>query len=171
MKYIILPALLALTACEAPITQVTRAEPDLLRTRMEGPPGATADQCWGRITTPAVIETITEDMLLQPAEIGEDGTIRSAPVYKSETRQAIVRERQDLWFETPCDAKLTPGFIASVQRALAVRGIYNGAITGTMDDTTKAAIRAYQEPQGLNSVILSTAAARQLGLITIAEAG
>ncbi|MEL6689875.1 MAG: peptidoglycan-binding domain-containing protein [Pseudomonadota bacterium] len=171
MKYIILPALLALVACEAPISPVSRAEPELLRLRMSGPPGATPDQCWGSITTPAVVETVTEDILLQPAEIGDDGTIRSAPVYKSETRQAIIRERQDVWFETPCEDEMTSEFIASVQRALSVRGLFGGTVTGVMDARTRAAIRAYQEPQGLNSAILSSAAARQLGLVAVAPAG
>ena len=163
---ILLTALAALCACEA-MDPVTRAEPEPFRTRMEGPPNAEPGKCWGRDTTPAVFETVTENILLQPAEIGSDGTVRSAPVYKTETRQAIVRERTDIWFETPCEADLTPEFISSVQRALAARGFYRGMVTGAMDARTLRAIRAFQAPQGLNSAILSTAAARQLGLVAV----
>ncbi|MEL6609603.1 MAG: peptidoglycan-binding domain-containing protein, partial [Pseudomonadota bacterium] len=146
---------------------VSRAEPEPLRIRMEGPPNATPGTCWGRDTTPATIETVTEQIMLQPAEIASDGTVRQPAVYKTETRQAIVRERTDIWFETPCAADLTPAFVASVQRALKVRRLYRGAITGELDARTRRAIRAYQAPQGLDSAILSLAAARQMGLIAV----
>ncbi len=97
----------------------------------------------------------------------------SEPVYKLETRQAIVKERRELWFETPCEDQLTPDFLASLQRALKARGHYHGGITGQMDSRTRRAIRHYQAPQGLDSGILSLAAARKLGLVAVArtEAG
>ncbi|MEM1234906.1 MAG: peptidoglycan-binding domain-containing protein [Pseudomonadota bacterium] len=171
VKYVLLPTLLGLVACASGLDPVTRAEPEPLRLRMEGPPGATPGICWGRDTTPAIYETVTEKILLQPAEISADGTIRNAPVYKDESQQRIVRERKDVWFETPCAADLTPQFIASVQRALQVRGFYAGPVTGAFDARTRRAIRDYQSPQGLNSAILSTAAARQLGLVAVARDG
>ena len=57
------------------------------------------------------------------------------------------------------------------QRALAARGYYAGPITGVMDRRTQAAIRAYQRPQGLDSAMISLAAARQMGLIAVEIAG
>ncbi|MEM8591707.1 MAG: peptidoglycan-binding protein [Pseudomonadota bacterium] len=167
MKYFLVTAVLALCACTTALETVSRAEPEPLRLRMEGPPNSLPGQCWGRDTTPAVYETVTEQILLQPAEISTDGTLRSPPIYKTETRQAIVRERNEIWFETPCDPDLTPDFIASVQRALAARGHYRGNATGVLDSRTRRAIRAYQAPQGLDSAILSLAAARQLGLVAV----
>ncbi|MEM9853553.1 MAG: peptidoglycan-binding domain-containing protein [Pseudomonadota bacterium] len=173
MNYIFMSmaaALGALAACAPlPNVAVTRAEPEPLRTRMEGPPAAKPGECWGRDVTPAIFETVTEQILLQPAEIGTDGTVRKPPIYKSETRQAIVRERRDIWFQTPCEADLTPDFIASLQRALAARNLYRGAVNGVLDARTRRAVRAYQAPQGLNSAILSLAAARQMGLVAIAR--
>ena len=142
-------------------------EPALVQTYETAPPGAPAGSCWGKEITPAVIETVTDRLLLQPAEVLDDGTVVSEPVYKLETRQAIVRERRELWFQTPCKAQLTPDFIASLQRALMARGLYRGAITGAMDARTRHAIRRYQAPQGLDSSILSLAAARKLGLIAV----
>ena len=142
-------------------------EPALVQTYETAPPGAPAGSCWGKEITPAVIETVTDRLLLQPAEVLDDGTVVSEPVYKLETRQAIVRERRELWFQTPCEAQLTPDFIASLQRALMARGLYRGAITGAMDARTRHAIRRYQAPQGLDSSILSLAAARKLGLIAV----
>jgi hypothetical protein len=86
-------------------------------------------------------------------------------VYRTETRQDIVRERQELWFETLCTDALTPEFAASVQRALAARGLYTGQINGKLDRATRRAIAAYQKPEGLDSEILSLAGARKLGLV------
>lgn len=142
-------------------------EPDVVRTNAAAPPGAKPGTCWGRVISPATIETVTEQVLIQPAEVLDDGTVISLAVYRSETQQRIVQERRETWFETPCDAFWTDEFTATLQRALKVRGMYNGAITGALDKRTRAAIRRYQAPQGLDSSILSLAAARKLGLIAV----
>jgi hypothetical protein len=140
-------------------------EPAPVRTHATPPPGSDPAACYGQDATPAVIETVTEQIMLQPAQISVSGEIQYPAVYKTETRQAIVRERRELWFETPCENKLTPEFVASLQRALKARGQYRGPINGEMTARTRHAIRAYQKPQGLDSAILSNAAAKQLGLI------
>ena len=126
--------------------------------------------CWARDETPAVIETVTEQVMVQPAEILADGTVVRPAAYRTETRQRIVKPRKDTWFEIPCEDQMTPDFIASLQRALKARGIYRGAVTGKMDGRTRAAIRAYQKPQGLDSGVISLAAARQMGL-AVADLG
>lgn len=132
--------------------------PEEVTSRNVAPPGAAPGTCWGRDATPAVIETVTEQVILEEAE---------SPVYQTETSQQIVTPREDTWFETPCDDVMTPDFTASVQRALQARGHYRGPITGRMDGRTQAAIRAYQKPQGLDSGLLSLAAARQMGLMQV----
>ena len=96
-----------------------------------------------------------------------DGTVTAPAIYKTETVQRIVREREENWFETPCPEEMTKDFVASLQRALAVRGYYVWQVTGEMDPRTRAAIRRYQQPQGLDSGILSLAAAQQLGLVSV----
>lgn len=128
------------------------------------PPGADPEACYARTTTPAIIETVTEQVLVQPPQIAADGSVTYPAVYRTETRQEIVRERRELWFETLCEDELTPEFIASLQRALQARQYFGGAITGRMDIRTRRAIRAYQEAEGVKSDILSLAAARKLGL-------
>lgn len=70
-------------------------------------------------------------------------------------------------FQTPCPADLPPDFIASLQRALSARALYHGPITGKMNPSTGTAVRHYQMPDGIDSSILSLAAARRLGLIAI----
>jgi hypothetical protein len=131
------------------------------------PEGAAPGACYARDVSPAVIETVTEQVLLQPAQITSDGRVLYPAVYKTETRQKIVEERQELWFETPCEADVTTDFVASLQRALAARGYYSGAITGWVTPRTKRAIRAYQAPRGLDSAVLSLKSAKELGLVAV----
>ncbi len=157
-----------LAACTAALPEM--GEPDVVQTLAEAPPGAKPGTCWGKVVTPAVIETVTEQILLQPAEVLDDGTVVAPAVYKTETRQAIVKERRVTWFETPCAADLTPEFVSTLQRALTARGHYRGPITGEMDARTRAAVRRYQAPEGLDSGILSLAAARQLGIVAVERA-
>jgi hypothetical protein len=168
----ILPVLLLCAAsCTedglAPPNLSALAEPEIILTEAAGPPGAPAGTCWGKSIEPAVIETVTEQILLQPAEILDDGTVLSSAVYKTETVQRIVKPRLETWFEAPCADVLTPDFISSLQRALNARKYYRGPISGEMDARTRAAIRRYQKEQGLNSGILALETGRQLGLIAV----
>lgn len=161
-------ALVGLTACSGSVTDIgALGEPEVTRETQIAPPGAEPGTCWGKHVTPAVIETVTNQVMLQPAQVMADGSVTSPAIFKTETMQQIVKERRETWFQTPCAEQMTPDFIASVQRALAARYLYRGAITGEMDARTRAAVRRYQEPQGLDSGILSLAAARKLGLVAV----
>ncbi|MDU8927514.1 peptidoglycan-binding domain-containing protein [Alisedimentitalea sp. MJ-SS2] len=166
-------AFAALAACTPPHLggpiAALGSEPALVQTYQAAPPGAPDGSCWGKDVSPAMLETVTDRVLIQPAQVLDDGTVMSEPVYRLETRQAIVRERRELWFQTPCEDQLTPDFISSLQRALQARSLYRGAITGEMDARTRRAIRRFQQPQGLDSSILSLSAARQLGLAAVAR--
>ena len=161
---------LALGACAPGALQDLEAlsEPGVTRLRQERPPGAAPGTCWGKQVIPAIIETVTHQVMLQPAEVRSDGTVIHPAIFKTETTQEIVRERRETWFQTPCDATMTTGFVSSLQRALKVRSLYRGPITGEMDARTRAAVRRYQQPLGLDSGILSLAAARKLGLAELA---
>ena len=161
-------ALSAVAACTTglPLPDMS-SEPPVTRAIEQAPPGAAPGTCWGKHTTPAVIETVTQQIMLQPAQVTSDGHVIQPAIYKTETQQRILKERKDNWFQAPCSDVQTPEFIASVQRALAARSLYRGPISGEMDGATRAAVRKYQDPQGLDSGILSTAAARKLGLIAV----
>ncbi|WP_306121248.1 MULTISPECIES: peptidoglycan-binding domain-containing protein [Roseovarius] len=158
-------ALLALAACG----DVSGAGTDAVQRLDPPPPGAAPGTCWAQDTSPAVVETVTEQILVSPAEVADDGTVTRSASYRTETAQKIVQERRVTRFQVPCRAELTPEFNASVQRALKARGLYRGPINGQLDRGTRAAIRSFQKPQGFDSDILSIAGARQLGLIAVAR--
>ncbi|MBY6088840.1 peptidoglycan-binding protein [Maritimibacter alkaliphilus] len=162
--------LLCATAACTGIPVPGLGEPEVTQVRSEAPPGAPEGSCWKRDFTPAVIETVTEQVLAAPEVRDEDGTVTRPAGYRTDVRQTIVQERREVWFRTPCDDELTPEFIASLQRALAARQVYSGPATGVMDNATRAALRRYQRPRGLDSGLLSLAVARQFGLLAVEEA-
>ena len=129
------------------------------------PPGAPEGSCWAKDASPAVVETVTDQILVQPAVVASDGQVLAPAIYRTETRQEIVKPRENTVFQIPCAGVQTPEFVASLQRALQARGLYRGGITGLMDGRTRAAVRSYQKPLGLDSGILSLASARTLGLV------
>lgn len=161
-------ALSGLSACASSSPDLGGiGEPEVTRLSQVAPPGAEPGTCWGKNVTPAIIETVTHQILLQPAQVLADGTVTHPAIYKTETRQDIVRERRETWFLIPCAPIMTPELVASVQRALAARGLYRGEITGEMNASTRAAVRRFQKPQGLDSGILSLAGARKMGLVAV----
>ena len=163
---------LALSACTpAPMGQeVTRADfgdEEIITDFTLGPPGARPGACYGKDVTPATVEQVTEHNLVKEAEIGPEGNIIAPAKYETVTEARIVDGRESIYFETPCPPRWTPEFIASIQRALSARGLYDGPASGTLDAATRRAIRSYQIDNGLNSAILSTESARKLGLVEI----
>ncbi len=157
LQYLIASALLA-SCTGAPATQ-----PDASAERPAAAPRSAA--CMAHDTTPAIVETVTEDILRRPAVIAPDGTIAQPAEFETRTHQKIVQERRDVTFETPCPPVFDLEFIASLQRALKARGYYKGPVSGKLDAPTSRAIRSYQRTFGLNSSILASDAARRLGLI------
>jgi hypothetical protein len=131
------------------------------------PPGATPGTCWGKIPTPAVVETVTEQILVTPSRVNPDGTIASLPIYRQESRQQIVTPRTDRWFEIPCPPDFTVEFVSTLQRALQARGQYSGQVTGNMDEATRRAVLAVQSAEGLPSDVLSIETARALGIVAV----
>lgn len=162
--------LLALTlgACQPGVpaapSQPDSLQKELVEKRGDTPPTKGKGICWADVVTPAIIETVTEQVLVRPEVRGPDGTVTTAAIFQSETSQRIVQDRRDVWFRTPCPDDLTLDFVASLQRALKARGYYRGDVTGQLDAATRLATRQFQEPLGLDSERLSLAAAQRLGI-------
>jgi hypothetical protein len=129
------------------------------------PPSEGDGICWADDVTPAIIETVTEQVLVSPEVRDADGALITAAVFQSEASQRIVQDRRDVWFRTPCPELLTVDFVATLQRALKARGYYRGDLTGQLDAPTRRAIRQFQEPLGLDSERLSLATAQSLGIL------
>ena len=139
---------------------------ELIHSNAKTPPASKPGACWADAVTPAVFETDTDHDLVTPGQPATAGHPATPAVYQTVTRQKIVQDRQQVWFRSPCPEDMTPEFTGTLQRALLARGYYHGPLTGVMDAPTRAALRRYQASQGLDSEILSLAAARQLGLVS-----
>ena len=141
----------------AEIVTLTRPGPP------EGPEGA----CWESDVTPAVIETVTEQVVVTPEVRDAAGLVVTPATYRTDTHARIVSDRREVWFRAPCPEAYTLDFVASLQRALTARGYYLLPVTGAMDAGTRDAVRRYQADRGLDSPRLSLAAARDLGLLPV----
>jgi len=161
----------ALAACSGTAPDVAKfAARGSIETHTDGPPDAAPGTCWALDRTPAKVERTTEKVLVRPGDYAHDGIVLREAVYETKTEEKIREEGKTLWFQTPCDVDMTTDFIASLQRALSARDLYSGDISGVLDTGTKRAIRQYQLTQGLNSQVLSLAAAEQLGLVAVSAA-
>lgn len=162
-------ALLLLAACtptggvDAPARADLSAE--VVRLDRPGPPTGPKGSCWASDITPAVIETVTEQILVTPERRDAGGRVIEAAAFRTETRQRMVQDRQEVWFPSPCPEDYTVEFVATLQRALKARGLYLLPLSGAMDAPTREAIRRFQAARGLDSPELSLAAARDLGII------
>jgi hypothetical protein len=157
----------ALAACAGPAVEPpARANfsEDLIRLDIPGPPAPVAGICWASDVTPAVIQTVTEQVQVSPEIRDTAGNVTTAASFRIETRQKMVQDREEVWFKSPCAEDLTPEFVATLQRALKARGYYLLPLTGAMDAATGAAVRRFQAERGLDSPVLSLAATRELGI-------
>lgn len=161
----------ALAACRPAgmpeVPQRADLSAEVVRLNRPGPPEKPAGACWEADVTPAVIETVTEQVVVTPETRGPDGALLTAATYRTDTRTRILRDREEVWFRSPCPADYTVEFVTTLQRALKARGFYLLPLTGAMDAGTRDAVRRYQAERGLDSARLSLAAARELGLVVV----
>lgn len=74
---------------------------------------------------------------------------------------------EEVAFRVPCPEQVSPAFLSTLQRALTVRGYFEGEVTGRPDAATRAAVQAFQRDNGFNSPILTLETAQRLGLLPI----
>ncbi|MEL6735771.1 MAG: peptidoglycan-binding domain-containing protein [Pseudomonadota bacterium] len=114
-----------------------------------------------------MIEETRRRVLVQQASVSTDGKTRYPARYRDEVTRTEISPRSSFWVEIPCKGKLIPDHIAALQRGLAVRGFFEGPITGRYDSATQEAVLRFQRTFDLNSDILSLKAATQLGLVQV----
>lgn len=139
---------------------------ELVRLKGDGPPPSPKGECWASSVTPAVIETVTEQVVVSEEVRDATGRVVRPASYSTRTHQRMVKDREAVWFRAPCPAEQTVQFVATLQRALKARGLYLLPLSGQMDQPTRAALRRFQSERGLESDRLSLSAARELGLVT-----
>jgi uncharacterized lipoprotein YajG len=146
---------------------LTRPAPVILRGGTpQAPAGSQPGSCYVRDVSPAVVESITEQVQIKPEMLDRNtGEVIQQAGYRTETRQSIVSERAEIIVQTPCPELQDFTFIATLQRALKARGFYVANVTGIMDSRTRRAIRSYQLARGVNSDVLSVDSAVAMGLV------
>ncbi len=158
---------LALGGCQtAGVTAPSQAAlaGEMVRIKGDGPPPSLGGECWAKSTTPAIIETVTEQEMVTDEVRDDTGAVVTPATFRTRTHQRMVRDREDVWFRAPCPTEQSVQFVASLQRALKARGLYLAEVTGMMDEDTAEAVRRFQAERGLDSPVLSLAAARELGI-------
>ncbi len=153
--------LLALSACTA-TSGLENSTIDLGQIETDS-----SGKCFAKDTSPAVIETITTQVVARPAELDADGNEITPAIFDERTVPRMISERQELRFETICPPDYTSEFVSTVQRALIVRGFYKGAVNGLLDASTSDAIKRFQSGLGLNTPFLAVETARKLGAIAL----
>ncbi|WP_322325471.1 peptidoglycan-binding domain-containing protein [Cypionkella sp.] len=138
---------------------------ELLRLKEGEQPPAKPGICWAKDTTPAVIETTTEQFVVTDEQRDAAGTVTAPATYQTKTHQRLLQDHEEVWFRAPCPQDMTVNFVATLQRALKARGLYLAPVTGMMDATTAESVRRFQAERGLDSPELSLSAAKELGII------
>lgn len=164
---LILPLALAACGPTLPASNPAGLTAEVITVRPARPATDRPGECWDTDIIPAVIETVTQQSLVSPEQRDVDGALISPAIYRSVSKLRMVQDRSDVWFRVPCPEVADAEFWASVQRALKARGYYTAAPTGQNDPETAAAVRRFQSERGLDSPILSLAAAQELGLIAV----
>jgi len=160
---LLLLAAFALGACQA-------AAPDMVQRADTVQPqlaGSAQAGCWATDAIPAQGEMVLDEVIITPARTDARGRVTEPAVTAWRERMEETGASEERMFAVPCPDQMDSEFIAALQRALQVRGLFSGAVTGEMDGNTRGAIRAWQRPMGLDSGVLSLDAARQLGLVAL----
>lgn len=160
------PLLLALCACASPqsdppasvaVPVIQQAE---IQTMADG-------RCFSFDPGPPTFETITQQVIAVPEQRAADGSVTQPAIFRNVDRQVEVIRENPPRFQVVCPQDLSQNFVASLQRALAARNAYAGAINGLIDDATKTAILQFQAESGTYSSNLAMVTAQSLGLLSI----
>ena len=154
--------LLGLSACgkpaSLPLPEAPVIEQGEIETMADG-------RCFAFTIPPTETQVIIEQVISIPEARAEDGTLITPAIYRDQEREIQVPVGDSDRFEVICPQNLSQNFVASVQRALLVRGYHVEAVNGLIDQPTRNAILTYQKDQGLISANLGVQTAIGLGLV------
>lgn len=160
---------MACTQVESPLTgNPTQPQQNIIS---EGEIETTASgQCFARAAPPTRTRIIEEQILVTPGIKADDGTFLSPPIFRNQTRPVAEPIGEGTRFETLCPPEYTSERVATLQRALKVRLAYSGPITSVLDADTRAAIRALQLTQGIDSPLIERSLAEMFGIVALDRA-
>lgn len=113
------------------------------------------------IQIPATYKTIKVTKIVTP-ETTKKSVIPAT--YKTVTKQVKVSEQSVKWMPVLCKSSMTTETISKIQSALTAAG-FKTPITGTLDQATKASVKAYQTKNGLTVSGLSINTLKRLGVL------
>lgn len=116
-----------------------------------------------KVITPAVTELVAvpaRTVTRRVKKLVTPETSRVVPVparYETVTRRDLQTPARAEWQRVLCETNLTPSLVQHLQEALKREGVYRGAAHGKLNPQTSAAVRLYQERNGLPTGGLSLA--------------
>ena len=113
------------------------------------------------VTIPATYKTVKVTKLVSPERTKK--TVIPA-TYKNITKQVKVSDQSVKWMPVLCKSSMTVETISKIQRALTAAG-FKTPVTGSLDEATKASIKAYQTKKGLTVSGLSIDTLKDLGVL------
>jgi hypothetical protein len=114
-----------------------------------------------KVTIPATYKTVNVTKLVTP-ERTKKTTIPAT--YKTVSKQVKVSDQSVKWMPVLCKSSMTVETISKIQKALTAAG-FKTPVTGRLDATTKASVKAYQTKKGLTVSGLSIATLKDLGVL------
>jgi hypothetical protein len=113
------------------------------------------------VSIPATYKTVEVTKLVTSAKTKK--TVIPA-TYKTVTKQVRVSEQSVKWMPVLCKSSMTIETISRIQKALTTAG-FKTPVTGSLDATTKASVKAYQTKNGLTVSGLSIDTLKRLGVL------
>jgi len=137
-----------------------------------------------KVVVPAENKTITKQVVATPAStktVKIPATYKTVEVtkvvtpettkktvipatYKTVSKQVKVAEQSVRWMPVLCKSSMTIETISKIQQALTDAG-FKTPVTGTLDNATKASVKAYQTKKGLTVSGLSIDTLKDLGVL------
>jgi len=122
------------------------------------------------VATPAVSKTISIPATYKTVEVTKVVTPERAKktiipaTYKTVSKQVKVSDQSVKWMPVLCKSSMTVSTISKIQSALTAAG-FKTPVTGRLDATTKASVKAYQTQKGLTVSGLSIDTLKHLGVL------
>ena len=115
-----------------------------------------------KVTIPAEYQTVRVRKLVEPAK---ERTVQIPAEYETVVKREKITDSRLEWKSVLCETNTTPNVIASMQRALKMRGFNPGRIDGVLGRETLDAVASYQRSKGMASGQLTMETLKSLNVL------